>query len=80
MRKKVDSKRKKASNLVTESPQKLPFSRTPQVDPSTMSEFSDRPLVDAGPPPLKIESDTEAVKPPHLFLTPADRVRYRRRE
>ena len=47
LRKKVDAWRKSASNLVVESPQTPPFSRTPQVDPSIMSECADRPLADA---------------------------------
>ena len=68
LRKKVDAKRKKASKLVTESPRTLPFSRTSQVDPSTMSECSDRPLVDADPPPLRIESDIGGEKPSPPFL------------
>ena len=68
LKKKVDAKRKNASNLVIESPPTSPVSRMPQVDPSTMSECSDRPLVEAGPPTLKIESDIGVADPPPPFF------------
>ena len=61
LRKKVDAKRKKASNLVVDN--------NWQIDLSNMSECSDKSLVDSGPPPRKITFDTGDTKPsPEPFV------------